>query len=860
MAELVSPLGARVTVSDAEAPTLLSQGYRQPSEDEQRAARLAAEREEAYGGLGGGLVAAGVGMLASESPTAPTVPGLLLDIATGPVGQFVAPETSGELRSELAQYLEENPGSAIAGQVAPAVGGALLSGGSSLAGAAASGARSTLGGLARGAVAGGLEAGLQNVTTEQRLAQIKNEALTAEQLVSQFGIGFAFGAVGGGVEGALARRVAAPSAAALQTVAGNTFGSAAPGIGERALRVLDAPVSAITGAERGTLASLATPEARRIAVGADQEIAGHTDEFFEALAKARDVEELVAAQFSGGMKADQIGKIIKTGNEAETVTTAHALVSDLRAAVDDMIAAPSQYDVGKWLTGKGRLRDQLEHLDARLSLQGTAAGAGVGGTLNRDVYMQLDGLKRAIGKRAMGYADRGVHGMSPQQAATWRRLQSAYDDSLRPALESVELWGDAATAQRAINEPWKALLDTKLGAGPTRGFEAIFTTKTRDWQGAKWVVDRKKVGQFLEGITNPDESEALKTLDDWATRNETFVKTAKEYLDLDPALASRTDELGSHMARLRGARDRVVEAATLRNQLKKLDQADSAGSMFGSLIGTAIGTGVLGPLGGVAAATLGAAMHPGASVRKIAAIEALVGKHGASITRKTKALMRGAVRVPTRGAVPAARDKYEQRERELRASTPSDARRRAEHALSLVGSAAPGVITAAGNVAERRHAYLLKLLPPKAVPTLGGRTPRINPEDVRKLLAADRALDNPASILDDLLDGHVSHEGVKAVKAVYPEQFASMQRQLADEMSGLAAQGEVLPYAQRVRIGLAFDLPTDPSLEPAAIRMAQQAYATAPAQPPAGGGGGGDGQPSPLAKSMQTSTDKLEEI
>jgi len=123
-------------------------------------------------------------------------------------------------------------------------------------------------------------------------------------------------------------------------------------------------------------------------------------------------------------------------------------------------------------------------------------------------------------------------------------------------------------------------------------------------------------------------------------------------------------------------------------------------------------------------------------------------------------------------------------------------------------------------------------VPPRRTtnPNLGALTADARPDPLQLYEFSRRvaAIQNPMSILDDLHNGSLSVAATEAVREVYPQLYAEMQARVLD---GLANSQELLPYEHRIRLGLLFDLPTDPTLRPEYLALAQGAYAESNAQP-----------------------------
>jgi hypothetical protein len=105
------------------------------------------------------------------------------------------------------------------------------------------------------------------------------------------------------------------------------------------------------------------------------------------------------------------------------------------------------------------------------------------------------------------------------------------------------------------------------------------------------------------------------------------------------------------------------------------------------------------------------------------------------------------------------------------------------------------------------------------------------------------AVGDPASVLEDLANGHVTIEGAETLRVVYPELFAEGQRLL---MQAAPQMQKTLPYPTRVAISIIYQIPVDGSMQPGHLQYLQQAGAGGPpAGGPSGQGGTGGAPPPP---------------
>lgn len=98
------------------------------------------------------------------------------------------------------------------------------------------------------------------------------------------------------------------------------------------------------------------------------------------------------------------------------------------------------------------------------------------------------------------------------------------------------------------------------------------------------------------------------------------------------------------------------------------------------------------------------------------------------------------------------------------------------------------------------------------------------------------AVNDPASVLEDLSRGHLSIEGAEVLRTVYPKLFAEAQKALLEAAPKMQ---KTLPYSRRVAISIMYQVPVDLSMAPSHLQFLQAPApgAQQPAQPQAPQGG-----------------------
>lgn len=118
-----------------------------------------------------------------------------------------------------------------------------------------------------------------------------------------------------------------------------------------------------------------------------------------------------------------------------------------------------------------------------------------------------------------------------------------------------------------------------------------------------------------------------------------------------------------------------------------------------------------------------------------------------------------------------------------------------------------------------------------------------------------QTVENPYSTLKDLETGTLTKEHVEALQAVYPSIYNQMQQ----EAMSYAGKNSGLSYSKKVQLGMLLNIPTTPSLQPAALARLQMNFSSQGSGPSQPGGGGAvkstQGGLGKISKSTRLSTD-----
>ena len=112
-------------------------------------------------------------------------------------------------------------------------------------------------------------------------------------------------------------------------------------------------------------------------------------------------------------------------------------------------------------------------------------------------------------------------------------------------------------------------------------------------------------------------------------------------------------------------------------------------------------------------------------------------------------------------------------------------------------------IDEAVEVADRARKYILGLAWAKAV----GMRP--SKAEIAKVMSAIQGIKYPEKILQRTLDGKISRAEAQAFKAVYPNEYENLKKVVVEKIMALEADGEVLPFATRIRMSYVFGIKAD---------------------------------------------------
>ena len=121
-------------------------------------------------------------------------------------------------------------------------------------------------------------------------------------------------------------------------------------------------------------------------------------------------------------------------------------------------------------------------------------------------------------------------------------------------------------------------------------------------------------------------------------------------------------------------------------------------------------------------------------------------------------------------------------------------------------------------------------------PTMFGEPPSLSDFELQRFEQQLAISEDPLHALDLLAEDKLTVTDVEALKGMWPRIYEQMARTMLDALAA-DAERNAIPYNKRIQVGILLDTPTDPSMLPEQMIMAQKT-AAAITQAPAEGAPG----------------------
>lgn len=860
-------------VAPEHAQAVLSAGGRIASEEEYRKAALDAK----YGGVGGTLASGGEGVARGLSL------GVSDPLAVG-AGRLLGGEKGAEsVREHLRQEKEAHPllstGAELLGAAAPIV----LSGGAAApeeaAGLAARGGAAALGAADAGSVLGSIGEGVKTLGALPRgvsaLGDISEHALsgvlgsTSQTVLGRAAQAAAKGAVRGITEGSLFGAGQAVSEGTLDNdltaeklfttvghgaLMGGLLGGALTGAGKLAAE----GASSVLGKVAGPLDEAAGEQAWKwldpLKKYSDQATkrAGGTDAvgrtvFDEVLRPLVEEKGLAAAAISNDEKYELVQKALDAkGKAIGDLVEGHAHAA---VPLEDMLR-PIQERIEQF-AGRVGGEDKVAALNKLKASVQRVLGAGedtsapiedqlaghVAGSPEHDAVLLKNGYVRRtpeeLGAHLRANPDvlaKSANGSLPLEAT---HIAPEVAAERAPAMVPI---ADAIKQRRALQQ---LAFEESKSLDPNLRVQ-LLRDVSGEWNRIEEEALNKVSKEAGEGLAGTQLRDLNKTYQQ--------LRIASDALETNTARYATNRNLS--------LTDYLVGAAHAPSMLLAGHPMAAAGALATSVAhkalrahGNAYAALMLDRLSTMGGASKAAAEFDGVVDREID--RALAGTTNRLGRRMPRAFQTSS------GDSQARFEKEEGRVRQVAAMSPGLIGAHLQDQHAQLATHMPGVAAQMQAQAKASNAYLASKLPPSQ---LGGQTGSLTPQldkdrtsapDKAKFLRAVDAVEGgPPEIMKRFAQGKMTPEDVEVLQKLYPHSYEEIRTKVA---SKCAERKTPLSYQQRIRFGTLFNLPTDPTLQPAFVMQIQHSYVTHPHAPEGDGGQKPAGRRAPASLSISRS-------
>lgn len=490
-------------------------------------------------------------------------------------------------------------------------------------------------------------------------------------------------------------------------------------------------------------------------------------------------------------------------------------------------------------------------------------GAGTGGALGvagKGIELGLSRAKQALDKVAID----GTGAASNDLAALDRKGLRAAEKTEVDAIEAARIPERAKVADE-LSAFRKELKEQKVWLAAKGAEDAEIKASAIN---KRLLKADKRIDNLLDDpkvlAENPKSAlSALRTqeaaLDDLVNKHGAKLR-ASFAADESGVRAASLDKAATALEKNRALQAKIVDLSAkpaserltqITDALEGLNAPKSSTSMGDTLGGLALGhmvsaaTGIpyLGPAVVAGKAVAGVVKKLGANTAQLAergskAITTFLDatKHAAParvVATKTLSSVAYAANKPAAGKQSLA-DLYHARSseiRELTAPGPTgvpemrmEARQKMAARLAPLRAANP---IAADRIETNRAnavAFLASKLPRKPdLPGMGAHD-GWQPSDMemRGWARYVAAVEDPHGVIERLASGEVTPEDAEAMRSVYPEMYAQVQREIMGQLGELQAR---LPYKRRLALSIFSGIPVDPAMDPRVLSILQGSFA-----------------------------------
>lgn len=498
-------------------------------------------------------------------------------------------------------------------------------------------------------------------------------------------------------------------------------------------------------------------------------------------------------------RAKRIGERLRQMNlSGDAATDAVALHTARKAVGKEMGTLASELD-GMGVSATGPLKNAVAAVKQQAELARADFGLGAGKKVAKKLEKQIEKIDEELqGGREFTFSE------------AWK-MRQAIDSAETAALEKVAQ-GRSSPVADAIAEMRRSFDDAVTAAIP-QADDALVAAAAQGSPAA--------VAQLSKHNSLRDAWKALKT----------------EYSDL--AMVAKAADDNS-----------IREAANRWGSPTDYASGLGSGNLIGVLTGLATGSVGVGALAGLAGGAVAGIAHKYARERGSAFVAKMAERVAAFDTRveaAAKALVRegGVGKAAKTAPAIIAAGNWEDRFDTLRQQL-GVFQHNPEKAVEMLAEMTGDIAIKDPTLAQELHTqilgdsqYLLSKMPLAFSRVNNSLTPmleegRISGFDKRRAVRIADALNDPASVLEDLQRGVINRDGIQALQDRRPQVFEIIQGKVIEEV---AMRDTPLPFRKRTLLSVAFDFQGDWSLLPQNLAAIQAAVRPQEEAQPSGGGG-----------------------
>lgn len=607
-----------------------------------------------------------------------------------------------------------------------------------------------------------------------------------------------------------------------------------------------------------------------------------------AIESLRAARRVAIAEGSGAGRLRDVGRHLPSGTDdlARIPDLAKAQLDNIEAGIRkelDVVARARELDSNVLPhVDVNDLRQVLAEInEARIAMSASARSANNRGGARQVAAASvtaLDDLKRGIDRlRVQG------RGLAPTRASqNTSEILDRHAGALRTHLEDATIHGQAGVRHATRNRLMSAAIAAEKRTRGTASGRLLARDSIVD--NADLLSTVRNSGRFA-GATKTelfeDAVQAEAEYIEWALRN----------LDLDKtegALPSLPDFGTRDVSGTGGLREQLVEQLDALRSIPRVFEGQRAkvrtldvlekwrnaegnrsvsigiGSGLAPALLGAAGFGVGGIPGAIVGGALGMLTKPYTMTRKLAAIQARIGKAqgarqkaiadfivgaGKTAVAAVGAAARATGRAATRGTVLAAGASSGRREQldtatkrlSLLASNPAELAAEIRRMTQDLDDVAPLLAGAVTKKVTLAATFLASKAPATYKAPWSTRPPLVDPVEEAKFEKYLEAVSRPMDAIARLSHGTFTREHAEAIRVVYPAEYMDLQREAIERLAKMQERGESPSLSTMTTLSILFDTPGDPtlpqataiaaSLTPSAAEQAREQGLPAPTKP-----------------------------